>query len=51
MTLRKLQVIRIKKENESNEKFSNFVKIVSTAKSTDDSTRMLELYNKREKTI
>ncbi|RMW38575.1 MAG: type I 3-dehydroquinate dehydratase [Nitrosopumilus sp.] len=30
-------------------KFSNFVKIVSTAKSTDDSTRMLELYNKRGK--
>ena len=30
-------------------KFSNFVKIVSTAKSTDDSTRMLELYSKSGK--
>ena len=31
-------------------KFSSNVKIVSTAKSTDDSTRMLELYNKKGKT-
>ena len=30
-------------------KFSLNVKIVSTAKSTDDSTRMLELYNKKGK--
>jgi len=30
-------------------KFSNNVKIVSTAKSTDDSTRMLELYNNKGK--
>ena len=30
-------------------KFSSNVKIVSTAKSTDDSTRMLELYNKKGK--
>ena len=30
-------------------KFSSNVKIVSTAKSTDDSTRMLGLYNKRGK--
>ncbi|MDC0036330.1 type I 3-dehydroquinate dehydratase [Nitrosopumilus sp.] len=30
-------------------KFSSNVKIVSTAKSTDDSTRMLELYSKRGK--
>ena len=31
-------------------KFSSNVKIVSTAKSTDDSTRMLELYSKKGKT-
>ena len=30
-------------------KFSNNVKIVSTAKSVDDATRMLELYNKKGK--
>ena len=30
-------------------KFSSNVKIVSTAKSTEDSTRMLELYNKKGK--
>jgi 3-dehydroquinate dehydratase-1 len=30
-------------------KFSSYVKIVSTAKSTDDSTRMLELYSKKGK--
>ena len=30
-------------------RFSDFVKIVSTAKSTDDSTRMLELYSKKGK--
>ena len=30
-------------------KFSNNVKIVSTAKSVDDATRMLELYNKTGK--
>ena len=30
-------------------KFSSNVKIVSTAKSTDDSTRMLELYSKKGK--
>ena len=30
-------------------KFSNSVKIVSTAKSTNDATRMLELYRKQEK--
>ena len=31
-------------------KFSSNVKIVSTAKSTEDATRMLELYNKKGKT-
>ena len=30
-------------------KFSSYVKIVSTAKSTDDSTRMLELYSRKGK--
>lgn len=30
-------------------KFSNYLKIISTAKSTDDSTRMLELYSKKGK--
>ena len=37
-----------KKINQMSE-FSSNVKIVSTAKSTDDSTRMLELYNKKGK--
>lgn len=29
-------------------RFSNYIKIVSTAKSTDDSARMLELYSKKK---
>lgn len=39
----------LKKKINQMGKFSSNVKIVSTAKSTDDSTRMLELYNKRGK--
>ena len=39
----------LRKKMKDMSKFSNFVKIVSTAKSTDDSTRMLELYSKKGK--
>ena len=41
----------LKKKMNQMSKFSSIVKIVSTAKSTDDSTRMLELYSKRGKII
>ncbi|MDH5431842.1 MAG: type I 3-dehydroquinate dehydratase [Nitrosopumilus sp.] len=40
----------LKKKANQMSKFSSNVKIVCTAKSTDDSTRMLELYNKKGKT-
>ena len=40
----------LKKRMSQMSKFSSNVKIVCTAKSTDDSTRMLELYSKRGKT-
>ena len=39
----------LKKKKKQMSRFSNNVKIVSTAKSTNDSTRMLELYRKKEK--
>ena len=39
----------LKKKMRQMGKFSSNIKIVSTAKSTDDSTRMLELYSKKEK--
>jgi len=39
----------LKKKLKQMAKFSSNVKIVSTAKSTNDSTRMLELYNKKGK--
>ena len=39
----------LKKKISQMSKFSSNIKIVSTAKSTDDSTRMLELYNKKGK--
>jgi len=39
----------LKKKITQMSKFSSNIKIVSTAKSTDDSTRMLELYNKKGK--
>ena len=39
----------LKKKITQMSKFSSNVKIVSTAKSTDDSTRMLELYSKKGK--
>jgi len=39
----------LKKKISQMSKFSTNVKIVSTAKSTDDSTRMLELYSKKGK--
>ena len=39
----------LKKKISQMSKFSSYVKIVSTAKSTDDSTRMLELYSKKGK--
>lgn len=39
----------LKKKKKQMGRFSNNVKIVSTAKSTNDSTRMLELYRKKEK--
>lgn len=39
----------LKKKIEQMGKYSSNVKIVSTAKSTEDSTRMLELYNKKGK--
>ncbi len=38
----------LKKRMVDMSRFSNFVKIVGTAKSTDDSTRMLELYGRCE---
>ncbi|MGY5150789.1 MAG: type I 3-dehydroquinate dehydratase [Candidatus Nitrosopumilus sp. bin_6a] len=40
----------LKKKINQMSKFSSNVKIVCTAKSTDDSTRMLELYSKKGKT-
>ncbi len=40
----------LKKRMSQMNRFSSNVKIVCTAKSTDDSTRMLELYSKRGKT-
>ena len=36
--------------NQMRKDFNSNVKIVSTAKSTDDSTRMLELYNEKGNT-
>ncbi len=39
----------LKKRIDQMSKFSNNIKIVSTANSTDDATRMLELYNKKGK--
>jgi len=39
----------LKKKMSQISKFSSNIKIVSTAKSTDDSTRMLELYSKKGK--
>jgi 3-dehydroquinate dehydratase I len=39
----------LKKKMNQISKFSTNIKIVSTAKSTDDSTRMLELYSKKGK--
>ena len=39
----------LKKKMNQMSKFSSNVKIVCTAKSTDDSTRMLELYSKKRK--
>jgi 3-dehydroquinate dehydratase-1 len=41
--------IQLKSKIKQMSKFSSNVKIVSTAKSTDDSTRMLELYSKKGK--
>ena len=41
--------VELKKKINQMSKFSSNVKIVSTAKSTDDSTRMLELYSKKGK--
>ena len=41
--------IELKKKMSQMSKFSSNIKIVSTAKSTDDSTRMLELYSKKGK--
>jgi len=41
--------VELKKKLNQMTKFSSNVKIVSTAKSTNDSTRMLELYNKKGK--
>ena len=41
--------IELKNQINQMSKFSSNVKIVSTAKSTDDSTRMLELYSKKGK--
>lgn len=40
---------KLKKKMNQMSKFSSNVKIVCTAKSTDDSTRMLELYSKKGK--
>jgi len=41
--------VQLKSKINQMSKFSTNVKIVSTAKSTDDSTRMLELYSKKGK--
>jgi 3-dehydroquinate dehydratase-1 len=41
--------LELKKKMSQMSKFSSNVKIVSTAKSTDDSNRMLELYSKKGK--
>jgi len=41
--------IELKKKLNQMSKFSSNVKIISTAKSTNDSTRMLELYSKKGK--
>ena len=41
--------LELKKKMSQMSKFSSNVKIVCTAKSTDDSTRMLELYSKKGK--
>jgi 3-dehydroquinate dehydratase-1 len=41
--------VELEKKISQMSKFSSNVKIVSTAKSTDDSTRMLELYSKKGK--
>ncbi len=41
--------VELKKKLSQMSKFSSNVKIVSTAKSTNDSTRMLELYSKKGK--
>ena len=41
--------VQLKSKINQMSKFSSNVKIVSTAKSTDDSTRMLELYSKKGK--
>ena len=41
--------LELKKKIKQMSKFSSNVKIVSTAKSTEDSTRMLELYNNKGK--
>jgi 3-dehydroquinate dehydratase-1 len=41
--------IELKKQINQMSKFSSNVKIVSTAKSTEDATRMLELYSKKGK--
>ncbi len=41
--------IELKKKISQMDKFSSYVKIVCTAKSTGDSTRMLELYSKKGK--
>ena len=41
--------IELKNQINQMSKFSSNVKIVSTAKSTEDATRMLELYNKKGK--
>ena len=40
----------LKKKLDQMSKFSSNVKIVTTSKSTDDSTRILQLYNKKGKT-
>jgi 3-dehydroquinate dehydratase-1 len=42
-------IAELKKKMSQMSKFSSNVKIVCTAKSTDDSTRMLELYSKKRK--
>ena len=42
--------VELKKRIRKMSKFSSNVKIVSTARTTDDATRMLELYNKKDNT-